>query len=359
MATLPETNITTTLVGNTIGNSSRNVGVLCTAPTINKWSRKKPVISVGSPNWWEAADGKFSLTVNTAPIASLEASGTWAYNKPTGVYPTSGYRLGDFRGYNHAATATIRFEANSETPAEGSEVSGIDTSVHFFYNRNVDGDGITPSDLGFGNYYFGIRLSWTEGTTEKAYFITISNVVSDTTRSIIVANMTQNIFNGLTNGTEISWAAFLSDTIIGSYDSEDPSDSTWVTIPSGVNVIRFPNITDAAPTNGYGTFSVLVYGINSIADIEIEPLGETINVGVTSTPTLGEWTYEVEIEGASNLASLTLADANNFSKITSGILEIAAPVNSTSFTASVRVTIIHSVDTNKTEYFILTQAGTI
>ena len=39
---LGTTDITTTLVGNTIGNSSRNVGVLCTASQINPLSRYRP-----------------------------------------------------------------------------------------------------------------------------------------------------------------------------------------------------------------------------------------------------------------------------------------------------------------------------
>lgn len=33
---LPNSNISTTLVGNTLGSSSRDIGTLCTHPNINK-----------------------------------------------------------------------------------------------------------------------------------------------------------------------------------------------------------------------------------------------------------------------------------------------------------------------------------
>ena len=42
---LANTGITTSLVGNTIGSSSRNVGVLCTSPLIDEWSKWKPISS--------------------------------------------------------------------------------------------------------------------------------------------------------------------------------------------------------------------------------------------------------------------------------------------------------------------------
>jgi len=87
---LANTNISTTLVGNTLSNTSRNIGALCTAPTINVWSRYRP--------------GYFNEVTNTL-----------AYNAPDGVSvdprgidpqtgsDIKGFKLGDFRGYNHTA----------------------------------------------------------------------------------------------------------------------------------------------------------------------------------------------------------------------------------------------------------------
>ena len=40
---LGTTNISTTLVGTTLGTSSRDVGTLCKHASINKWSKWKPI----------------------------------------------------------------------------------------------------------------------------------------------------------------------------------------------------------------------------------------------------------------------------------------------------------------------------
>ena len=40
---LPTTGISTSLVGTTLGTSSRDVGTLCTHTSINKWSKWKPI----------------------------------------------------------------------------------------------------------------------------------------------------------------------------------------------------------------------------------------------------------------------------------------------------------------------------
>ena len=54
---LGTTSITTTLVGNTIGVASKDVGTLCSSSSINKWSKHKPVIypviaTAGISYWW-------------------------------------------------------------------------------------------------------------------------------------------------------------------------------------------------------------------------------------------------------------------------------------------------------------------
>lgn len=88
---LGTTDITTTAVGNAIGNISRNVGVLCTSTTINKWSKNRPGY----------------LTIVTQELA-YQAPRGGAYTDPRGTDSESGtdkegYKLGDFRGYNHSA----------------------------------------------------------------------------------------------------------------------------------------------------------------------------------------------------------------------------------------------------------------
>ena len=66
MAALPTTGITTTLVGTTLGVSSRDVGTLCTHPNINMWSKYKPVsINNAAPerstDWWKGEDGTCNI----------------------------------------------------------------------------------------------------------------------------------------------------------------------------------------------------------------------------------------------------------------------------------------------------------
>ena len=73
---LGTTNISTTLVGTTLGTSSRDVGTLCTHPNINPLSKYKPVRSIGmnqidktgNPNWWKTPDGMCSISIPNATI---------------------------------------------------------------------------------------------------------------------------------------------------------------------------------------------------------------------------------------------------------------------------------------------------
>lgn len=101
---LPNSNISTSLVGETLGTSSRDVGTLCTHPNINKWSKWKPV--------------RFNKVVGLteANIISV-GSGltrpdmyTTEYLRPRGGAQNEFYRIGDFRGYNHSATQPVHVE---------------------------------------------------------------------------------------------------------------------------------------------------------------------------------------------------------------------------------------------------------
>lgn len=111
---LPNSNIGTSLVGTTLGASTRDVGQLCTHPNVNKWSKWKPVR-------WNKVDGitisdiravKSGLSIptqlsETAMMTAYRSNPNqlWVYNKPRGntVSPIEPYRLGDFRNYEHSA----------------------------------------------------------------------------------------------------------------------------------------------------------------------------------------------------------------------------------------------------------------
>lgn len=111
---LPNTGITTTMVGQELGISTRNVGNLCRSEAINKWSKWKPVrinkidgITTGNIRSVRAGMNIPNFT-NIQDLMSYyrsNPSATWGYNKPRGGNnsPSEPYRIGDFRNYEHTA----------------------------------------------------------------------------------------------------------------------------------------------------------------------------------------------------------------------------------------------------------------
>ena len=99
---LPSTNISTSLVGNTLGTSSRDVGTLCTHPSINKWSKYKPVPLNKTSELTDADLISVSCGLSRNP-QTQEIS----YSKPRGGLYNEYYRLGDFRTYNHLAVPPV------------------------------------------------------------------------------------------------------------------------------------------------------------------------------------------------------------------------------------------------------------
>lgn len=141
---LPNSNISTTLVGQTLGASSRDVGTLCTHPNINKWSKWKPIrfnklTGLSEDDFLEANYG-FSIPVISAPpVQSLKNE--WMYLKPMGGLD-SPYRLGDFRNYNHEALRNVSFLIPTNIDVDSSSIgvirmsglSNVDSSVFSIYN---------------------------------------------------------------------------------------------------------------------------------------------------------------------------------------------------------------------------------
>ena len=108
MAALPTTNITTTLVANTLGVSTRNVGELCAHSKINMWSKRKPVrdprLSVPEAEVGVSASNDYGLTF---PAYAGDDTLLTIYKKPGGG-SAQPFRLGDFRGYDHGALPPVR-----------------------------------------------------------------------------------------------------------------------------------------------------------------------------------------------------------------------------------------------------------
>lgn len=104
---LPDSNISTSLVGSTLGTSSRDVGTLCTHPSINKWSRWKPIRASKLTGITES-----DIIAASCGLNRNSQTQTIAYRTPRGGdYSTPEYyRLGDFRNYNHLATPPVNVE---------------------------------------------------------------------------------------------------------------------------------------------------------------------------------------------------------------------------------------------------------
>ena len=116
-------NISTDLVGTTLGTSSRDVGTLCRHDNINKWSKWKPVKIPKIVGLTEADLISVNYGFNILPYSVTDPTSNdnfrdtakWEYIKPTGT-DSSPYRLGDFRGYDHTQTispVTVSTSTNS------------------------------------------------------------------------------------------------------------------------------------------------------------------------------------------------------------------------------------------------------
>ena len=182
---LGTTNITTTLVGQTIGVASRDVGTLCSSPLINKWSKYKPVIypvisTTGITNWWKAVGGNCGLSIPMylsidSLVTAITNGVAWDYNRPTGG-SSSPYRLGDFRGYNH----------NAKIPFDSFYVSSI------AYNNSVDSTVGAAMSISLGeeynlaitdinrikDWYFGCYMVKSSGGALYPRYITSSDTIS-------------------------------------------------------------------------------------------------------------------------------------------------------------------------------------
>lgn len=112
---LGTTNITTSLVAAALGESSSDVGKLCSSDKINRWSKYKPVRfnTVTSLTEEDLKSVNFGFTINsTSAVNTSTLQSAWTYLKPNGGLLNAPYRLGDFRGYDHLEQSPM-FVSNS------------------------------------------------------------------------------------------------------------------------------------------------------------------------------------------------------------------------------------------------------
>lgn len=133
---LPTTNLTITDIKTVLGATTNKVSDLCTHPNINMWSRRKPVQDnrtkvpfdeVGNGN-----NNDFGLTI---PAYTGDDTKLTTYNRPTSMF-----RIGDFRGYNHDAHPPIIIQPQ---PSQLEKKEQTITAI-----RVIGDDNITLEDLG-------------------------------------------------------------------------------------------------------------------------------------------------------------------------------------------------------------------
>ena len=166
---LPTTNISTTLVANTLGTSSRDVGTLCTSNRINKWSRCKPIDDdrniLLEEDWWTGTDGKCGLDINPIQIELGNANWTvraiWeSYNSNPWQYikASKAFRLGDFRGYQHDAVCPfqINYKKGDSYEVPIQPVGSVIFGYHLFSMIVDDFNDLPDGNLVIDDFPLGI-----------------------------------------------------------------------------------------------------------------------------------------------------------------------------------------------------------
>jgi hypothetical protein len=229
---IPETNVTTTLAKNALGAPNNDVKTLCTYSTINVFSRQKPVQrhNVTPSNWYKEINGDYSLFFPETTLGTYTI-GTWDYKPCIDSY---GYRLGDFRGYNHTAIAP--YYMDSWQTASTNTTAGFEIAIN-----STAADGITNADikasLGWSNVYFGIRLVCGGTTVYK-------NQLAGDSGFGIGFTVTDSVFNGYT-GT-CTWSGFISENSV-------PLTNSLTGAQQAYNIVILPS------TRGYtnsGSFTI-------------------------------------------------------------------------------------------------------
>lgn len=147
---LPTSDLSVSLVRNALGVSTTNIGVLCTSPSINMWSRRKPVrdprINISYSDIGKGSDGMCGLIL---PPWEGDDTLLTHYAKPRGAggQYSEPYRLGDFRGYFDDRTLPITILPPPDSiPIGTQEGTGYLSDV--YTTPAIDDPVVTIEDLG-------------------------------------------------------------------------------------------------------------------------------------------------------------------------------------------------------------------
>ena len=165
---LPTSNITTGLVKNAIGASTNDVGGLCVHPSVNKWSKRKPINHSSVVGLTEAQFSALKYGINImelfGTVGSAYNSANWAYNKPSSLNPK---RIGDFRSYEHTAPVPL-LQNHGTTEIVFAKFVNVNTNIQFDilrfpagledYCLNISNIATEGGDVVMGNYYLAADI---------------------------------------------------------------------------------------------------------------------------------------------------------------------------------------------------------
>lgn len=147
---LGSTNVTITQVKNILGESSNVLSTLCKSSKINMWSKWKPInYTGGSLTNTIIENNRCGLNIiHSSSIGGLiDAIDAAVGNQPfdddfsaiTYNRPTSNYRLGDFRNYNHSALEPESTTVNGDYPVtNGITLGELVTLNYQIYDTNSE-----------------------------------------------------------------------------------------------------------------------------------------------------------------------------------------------------------------------------
>lgn len=242
------TNISTSAVKNELGESTYNVGKLCTSSKINMWAKYKPVpLNSVAPSrsgtWYKGDNGLCGLSIPSASGSpDTIYNSAWKHDPPKGG-STSPYRLADFGGYNNSSTWLFTtWMKDKYSPTKNNPTVYIQCVVA---KPNITNNlQVTDCTL-LSNFRLGVKIQY---GTSRTYIITSSQKASEVIDDSGILQCAINfadIYNG-SYGNKFTLTTFLTES----------SYPTVTTFPTVITCYSLPNYQSSL---GYTNTSTVTY----------------------------------------------------------------------------------------------------
>lgn len=249
-----------------LGNTSNDVGTLCTSSKVNKWSKYKPfrhsyfgfdedTDSTKSDRATAMSNANYGLNPPTTRSATQIhncLTDTWTYNKPRGLSYSEPYRMADFKNYAHKAVPPIVSMGN------------VEINAYFTYGDIIVGN--TPnvprsqyfleySDFGIFDTLPRLAVYLQDNSDSNKRYV---QVLDDMPNAAVVLSKTE--LNKVP-GTNFKYALLATNRIStdGSFISNDNfGTSTWLALPNDEKYSVTGNINYS--TDFHHTMSFVGFG---------------------------------------------------------------------------------------------------